>query len=91
MPIHFLTGEYWPMPWYLRKYNKVGFWEDKMPHFPLQDIPVLITTPDREDIISKLSATHTAELRSRIPGYWLQVFYRNDLWQKYMNLQESKK
>jgi uncharacterized protein (TIGR03663 family) len=91
MPLHFFTGEYWPLPWYLRKFNKIGYWEKRAPSFLLADVPVILTTPDREDVISQLSKTHTGEVRSRIPGYWLQVFYRNDLWNKYMNLEKRKK
>ena len=82
MPVHFFTDEYWPMPWYLKKFNKVGYWESQQSQFPLSEVPVIVTTPDREDIIEQLSETHQSELRSRIPGYWLRVFYRRDLWEK---------
>lgn len=88
MPIHFFTGQYWPMPWYLKKFNKVGYWEQQESQFSLLDVPVVVTTPDRIDIINQLDTTHQSELRSRIPGYWLQVFYRKDLWQKFLESKE---
>ncbi|MCH2206465.1 MAG: TIGR03663 family protein [Lentisphaerales bacterium] len=87
MPIHFFTSEYWPMPWYLKKFKKIGYWENKESQFSLSGVPVIVTTPDRTDIISQIEKSHQSELRSRLPGYWLQVFYREDLWQKFM---ESK-
>ena len=75
------------MPWYLKKFKKIGYWEDKESQFSLSGVPIIVTTPDRTDIISQIENSHQSELRSRLPGYWLQVFYREDLWQKFM---ESK-
>ena len=89
MPIHFFTSEYWPMPWYLKKFKKVGYWENEESQFSLSKVPVIVTTPDRKDIISQLENSHQSELRSRLPGYWLQVFYREDLWQEFMDLKEK--
>jgi len=86
MPIHFLTPDYWPLPWYLKKYKKIGYWEKEIPEINLSGVPVIITTPDREDLTAKLSATHFSELRGRMPGYYLLVFYRKDLWMKYNDL-----
>ena len=91
MPIHFLTGEYWPMPWYLRTFKNIGYWEDQRPTTDLSKLPIIITTPDKETLCNELSKSHESELRSRLPGYWLQVFYRKGLWKEYLESRELKK
>ena len=83
MPVHFLTPEYWPLPWYLKKFKNVGYWEKDIPELSPEKFPVIVTTPDREELIRKLENTHVAEYRGRMPGYHLLVFYRKDLWEKY--------
>ena len=83
MPIHFFTPEYWPLPWYLKKFEKVGYWEKEVPEINPEKMPVIVTTPDREELVNKLEKTHFPEYRGRMPGYHLLVFYRKDLWDKY--------
>jgi len=85
MPIHFLTPDYWPMPWYLKAFHNIGYWEQRLPEFKLSQLPIVITTPDREELIQTLKPTHTSEYRGRMPGYSWLVFYRNDLWNKLNN------
>ena len=82
MPIHFLTPDYWPLPWYLKKFENVGYWENKTPSFSLTQVPVIVTTPDKDKLIASLKDTHISEYRGRMPGYDLLVFYRKDLWNK---------
>ena len=83
MPVHFLTPEYWPLPWYLKKFENVGYWEKEVPEINSEKFPVIVTTPDRKELIAELEKTHVAEYRGRMPGYHLLVFYRKDLWDKY--------
>lgn len=83
MPIHFLTPEYWPLPWYLKKFKNIGYWENKTPEINPQKMPLIVTTPDREELVRELEKTHFPEYRGRMPGYHLLVFYRRDLWNKY--------
>lgn len=83
MPIHFLTSEYWPMPWYLKGFSKIGYWENVEPDLDFPNCPVIITTPDRTQLIAKLEKTHTSEFRGRMPGYNYLVFYKNELWNQF--------
>lgn len=83
MPVHFLTPEYWPLPFYLKKFKNVGYWENEIPQLDLKQLPVIITTPDREELVKGLEESHFPEFRGRMPGYHLLVFYRKDLWERY--------
>jgi len=80
MPIHFLTPEYWPLPWYLKKFKYIGYYENKRPSTDLAELPLIITTSEQEDLCEQLEKSHQSELRGRLPGYYLIVFYRRDLW-----------
>ena len=86
MPIHFFTPEYWPLPWYLKQFSKVGYHEHDMPKNDIKSLPIIVSTPDRQDVASILSQTHIAESRGRLPGYFLTVYYRKDLWQRFMSI-----
>jgi uncharacterized protein (TIGR03663 family) len=47
---------YWPLPWYLRRMERVGYW-DHMPSDPVA--PLVIASPDYdEELARKLDATH---------------------------------
>jgi hypothetical protein len=43
MVIEVAAGDYWPLPWYLRRFPNVGYWD----HVPAQlQGEVLIASPD---------------------------------------------
>jgi uncharacterized protein (TIGR03663 family) len=85
------TGsDYWPLPWYLRKFNNVGWWDHVDYVTPLA--PVIIVSPDQEESLIKkmyelpkpgekylyipLFEEHW-ELR---PGIKIHGFVRSDHW-----------
>jgi len=46
-------SDYWPLPWYLRKFNRIGWWDRVDPK--TTSAPIIITRPDMEkDLIHKL-------------------------------------
>ena len=73
------------LPKYKKKYqaHPVGYWENEIPQQDLKKLPVIITTPDREELVKELEKSHFPEFRGRMPGYYLLVFYRKDLWERY--------
>jgi uncharacterized protein (TIGR03663 family) len=69
--------EYWPLPWYLRNYNRVGFYGQMVQ----VDEPLLVV---RTDQIEELSDDQRARYRPGPtfilrPGVELVVFYREDV------------
>ncbi len=93
-------ADYWPLPWYLRSFTKVGWWNKVNDNVPAA--PVIITSPDLEPALMKklyelpppgrrnlyvpLFDSYT-ELRPRIE---LRGFVTKDLWDDYQQLQEQK-
>lgn len=55
MTIHVIctNHDYWPLPWYLREYPNVGWWDRIDPEIPLA--PLIIISPDLEnDLVRKM-------------------------------------
>lgn len=40
------AGDYWPLPWYLRNYSHIGWWDRLPEHIP--NAPLVIFSPDLE-------------------------------------------
>ncbi len=79
--------DYWPLPWYLRDFRKIGYWSEAPPD--LGQLPLVFAMPENAAAVnSALAASHVAlprGLRAEVP---LLVFIRNDLWQSWMTLEK---
>ena len=76
-------GEYWPLPWYLRQFKRVGWWD----HVP-DDVsaPVMIVGSSLCAALEKKlnpgwSALGLYGLR---PGIVFQLYVQSDLWRRYL-------
>lgn len=75
-------GDYWPLPWYLRKYDNVGYWT-RIPD--ALGAPVTIMSPALYETIGEtLTETHVVEHYSLRPGVLLQVYIEKELWDRFM-------
>jgi hypothetical protein len=94
MYIEIIAGEndYWPLPWYLRKFNRIGWWDRVDNATPAA--PVIIIRPDLvEELIHKLYEIPPPGKRSLYlplfdeytelrPGIELRGYIRKDVWDK---------
>jgi uncharacterized protein (TIGR03663 family) len=73
-------GDYWPLPWYFRDFDKVGWW-DKLPEAPYA--PVMIVSGRLKGPGEKeaLAMREVYELR---PGVFLKLYVESDLWRDYV-------
>jgi uncharacterized protein (TIGR03663 family) len=82
-PIAIVGTEYWPLPWYLRSFDKIGYWPQ--PPEALAELALVIVMPDTmETAAPMLEATHIPLPRGIRSGVPIHVFVRNDLWQRWM-------
>lgn len=83
-PIAVSGREYWPLPWYLRQFQTVGYWPQATVDF--SDYPVVFAMPEQLQACEQLlSSSHTQlprGLRNNVPVY---LFLRNDLWQHWIH------
>lgn len=82
-PVAVVGSQYWPLPWYLRDFDRIGYWPE--PDAALDRLPLVFALPEVADaLMAQLADTHTASprtLRSEVPVY---LFVRNDVWQHWM-------
>ncbi len=77
--------EAWPLPWYLRDFSRVGYWQEADKAGTLEDVPIVISSIDiTEKIQAKLQQTHQSEFFGLRPEVLLAVHIRKDLWEKFL-------
>jgi len=84
MPILVISDEYWPLPWYLREFTSIGYWNS----VPQQTLtaPLLITSSDvANELYPNLNQNYTTGIYGLRSGVLLVTFVRNDLWQAYLD------
>jgi len=77
------TGDYWPLPWYLRHFERVGYWH----HLPENlDAPVLITAPRlRETLAPHLEREYFIENYGLRPNAFLHLYIHRPLWDTFID------
>ncbi len=74
---------YWPLPWYLRRFKNVGFW-DKIPSQPLAPI-MIVSARLRAAFDERPGKTHLMagyfQLRPRV---FVELYVAVDLWSEYV-------
>lgn len=78
-PIAVIGQGYWPLPWYLRDFETVGYWPS--PPDEIASLPVVISMPEQTAACNKLLAdTHTPLPRTLRSNVAITVHLRNDIW-----------
>jgi uncharacterized protein (TIGR03663 family) len=78
-PIAVIGRGYWPLPWYLRDFDPVGYWS--APPEAISTFPIVFSMPaDTASCGQILAETHTRlprSLRSNVP---ITLFLKNEIW-----------
>jgi uncharacterized protein (TIGR03663 family) len=75
----------WPLPYYLRKFHKVGYWQDALSAGLLPGVPLIVASLDQDDMIRPiLTKNYQAEYYGLRPEALLVVYIRQDLWRLLM-------
>ena len=78
-PLAVLGDGYWPLPWYLRAFDQIGYWEE--PVARLQALAVVFVMPDQFTQADKLlSRSHTPLPRGLREDVPMVLYLRNDIW-----------
>jgi uncharacterized protein (TIGR03663 family) len=95
MPVQVICGgdDYWPLPWYLRSFSRVGWWSSVQPDFI--PTPVILASPEVESaLLRKLYESPPPGERSLYiplfatrmdlrPGKEIRGYARYDVWERY--------
>jgi uncharacterized protein (TIGR03663 family) len=85
---------YWPLPWYLRRFPNIGYWNAVPTGADAQQLTaasVVLASPEFDDALQKqLNDTHLMHgffgLRSNV---FLEEWIRMDLWQKHVEARKK--
>ncbi|KAB2642000.1 MAG: TIGR03663 family protein [Verrucomicrobia bacterium] len=82
-PIAVIGNGYWPLPWYLRSFNTIGYWQE--PPANIADFPIVFCLPESTAaVMTQLASTHKQLFRGLRDNVELTLFIRNDIWDAWM-------
>jgi len=82
-PVAVIGTDYWPLPWYLRTFDRIGYWPGPPPE--LEKFPLVFVLPEAaEAVMQALEKSHMALPRGLRAGVPVYLFVRNDIWQSWM-------
>ncbi|MCB1124237.1 MAG: TIGR03663 family protein, partial [Verrucomicrobiae bacterium] len=80
MRIDITGSEYWPLPWYLRDFKAVGYWQSWQED---SEAPVQIFSFGADDPVPELDPDkYISELRGLRDGVFLLIYIEKDLWDR---------
>jgi len=74
-PIAVIGAEYWPLPWYLRHYGKVGYWAEAPD--ALARLPLVFSNTELGEVLADSHVPVPRGLRTDVP---MTVWVRQDFW-----------
>jgi len=80
--------DYWPLPFYLRRFRHVGYWS-AVPPDPDADM-VIASATVAEELEKRLRGDYFAETRGLRPRVLLRVYIRRDLWDAFIARQARR-
>lgn len=85
--IQVITPDYWPVPWYLRAYPRIGYWESVPEAI---NAPIVITSPALQpEVELKLTGSYHANVYGLRPDAQLVVLTADSLWEKFRTSQAA--
>jgi uncharacterized protein (TIGR03663 family) len=82
-PIAVVGADYWPLPWYLRQFDRIGYWKSPAPD--ISGLPLIFALPETTAGVAELlKDSHMPLPRGLRTGVPLHVFVRNDVWKQWM-------
>jgi uncharacterized protein (TIGR03663 family) len=83
--------EAWPLPWYLRSFKRVGYWQEAEEAGEVADIPLIISSVDKTiQLQPALEVNHTLEHYELRPGVLLVLYTERSLWDIFLKKQSEK-
>lgn len=76
-------GDYWPLPWYLRDFKRVGFFPD-LPEDPWAPIMIVTSKFDAELDVRSNKRWLMVGLFEQRPNVFFELYVQFDLWKKYL-------
>jgi uncharacterized protein (TIGR03663 family) len=84
MLVKVIADDPWPLPWYLRRLSRVGYWEEVPPE---PDAPVIIVGAElQEQLEARLKGDYIFSSKGlRAPNVVLWLYVEQSLWNRYVD------
>lgn len=83
-PIAVIGSGYWPLPWYLREFDQIGYWPET--EISMQDYALVFAMSDQIPEADKtFENTHIALPRGVRDNVSMTLYLRNDIWEQWIN------
>ena len=80
--IKVITPNSWPLPWYLRRFERVGYWEQPPEYC---DAPAVIVSDDlQEAVAARLRGEYQVSYYGLRPDVVLVVYVQEELWEAFV-------
>jgi uncharacterized protein (TIGR03663 family) len=73
--------DYWPLPWYLRRFSQTG-WYNRLPTDPFA--PVMIVSRQLDARLDESKTHPMVQMFQLRPGVFLELYVEADLWRRYV-------
>ena len=83
--------EAWPLPWYLRSFGRVGYWQEVEGAGEVTDVPLIISSLDKTFRLQPvLEGNHILEYYELRPEVLLVLHIERSLWDIFLKKQSEK-
>ncbi|MGE5611571.1 MAG: flippase activity-associated protein Agl23 [Bacillota bacterium] len=80
--IKVFTKDIWPLPWYIRQFDNVGYWADVQEDV---DAPIILCSQDQEKTVTdRMKTKYQLDYFGLRPTVVVPVFVRTDLWDAFL-------
>jgi predicted membrane-bound mannosyltransferase len=77
----------WPLPWYLREFEKVGYWTEAKKAGKIQGTPVIISSVEQtQNLLPLIKDQYLSEFYGLRHEVLLSIHIRLDLWNQYLKI-----
>jgi hypothetical protein len=92
MLVKVIAGPYeqWPLPWYLRRMARIGYWPRAAEAGRLDGIPVIVASQDNTSALdAALGDRYVSEFYGLRPDVILSVYIERELWERFLASRRS--
>jgi uncharacterized protein (TIGR03663 family) len=80
--------EQWPLPWYLRRMTRVGYWVGATDAGTVDDAPVIVASQENvKEIDAALGDRYVSEFYGLRPNVLLTLYIERSLWEQFLGQQ----
>ena len=93
MPVMVVAGPYeqWPLPWYLRRFGKVGYWPRAENVASLAGAPIIVASQENTPALTTMTGdSYVSEFYGLRPGVLLTLYIERGAWQRLLASKGSK-